>query len=128
MNQQIDGDGNIQVGHFVGDLTIAQPDAVDPNNPNMAPCPACGNYGYWRIEACRRCGFPILKFVLEKEDEYRRKEMSIKGVIAIVIGAALMAMTSLSWIPDSWKGQCTIFGLVALFIGFAILSAADRVR
>jgi len=34
MNQRIDGNNNVQVGHVGGDLVIGE--TLDPNNPNRA--------------------------------------------------------------------------------------------
>lgn len=128
MNQRIDGNGNIQIGRVAGDLRIEPQPYLDPNNPNIAPCPCCGNLASRIAPLCPVCSYPILDVFINNEKIERKKSLYSKATVVIVILFALGILMSRPWFPASWLGPAGLVEFVIGFLALALAKAADGIR
>lgn len=124
--QRIDGDHNVQVGRIDGDLTIGPDDPLDPGNPNLIECPSCWKLASRFATPCPRCGYNIRAHFAAIELEERRKQALRKAGVCAAFFVVSGLLTSMSWFPESLKGPFAVASLIAVLLGAAFLSAADK--
>ncbi|MBQ1782906.1 MAG: hypothetical protein II007_04565 [Gammaproteobacteria bacterium] len=107
--QVVTGNGNVQVGVANAPVTIGGQDDFDPDNPNIAPCPACWKPVSRMARPCPKCGFDVAhhheSLELQRRREQKQSErVFLEKIMYWSMGLALGGfwLGAQSWMPDAF--------------------------
>ena len=117
-NQQITGNNNVQVSHVDGSVNVFNgPVHLNPNNPNLVKCPACGHLVSYQADVCPACFDNLLR---RREIAHRRAVDSRKYKVffwLVVIG--FLGWVVSSYLP-SYKTEGGIVTVSAIVVAIML--------